>query len=244
MPNKRIQVFKSATNVSILDIQSALNYHQQKEQNFVYKGNIIFIINEYGGSKEQLQAFMAKGKTKMVMQTIQNHMFHHLYPNGITDYGGTRSTQRARVLNIRFEADKQRFVFQIDEGQGRVGRNGAINMTKREKSVRTYLALEDALIMATEVLDFIRHQEMISLMKNDQPLYSYSYFQTNRQSNNQFNQQPQSTQNTSQQMNNVQSHSNQQQIYNNNNLSRQENVRQAYTAYFNNQKQQYNHQGT
>src|SRR5690625_7965187 len=77
-------------------------------------------------------------------------------------------------------------------------------MTKREKSVRTYLALEDALIMATEVLDFIRHQEMISLMKNDQPLYSYSYFQTNRQSNNQFNQQQQSTQNNSQQMNNNQ----------------------------------------
>src|SRR5690625_4618038 len=238
MPNKRIQVFKSATNVSILDIQSALNYHQQKEQNFVYKGNIIFIINEYGGSKEQLQAFMAKGKTKMVMQTIQNHMFHHLYPNGITDYGGTRSTQRARVLNIRFEADKQRFVFQIDEGQGRIGENGAINMTKREKSVRTYLALEDALIMATEVLDFIRHQEMISLMENKTPLYSYNYFQSNQQQNNQY-QNLQQTQNNRHQNSNTSTINKHQQAHHSNNpFNRQQRVEQAYNSYFENQRNQ------
>ena len=169
---KKIQIFKSATNVSILDIQSALHYHKRKNNNMIYKGNIIFIINEYGKSEIQLQAFLSKATTKMIMHSILNYSFPQLFPNGFKSYGGTISTGRARVLTINFEPDKQRFMFQIEEGQGVPTGAGGIKMSKREASVRTYISLLDALEMAHEVLDFIRHQELISLMK-DEPLYSY-----------------------------------------------------------------------
>lgn len=56
--------------------------------------------------------------------------------------------------------------------------NGAIRMTKRDKSVQTYVSLENTLEMSIEVIDFIRHEELISLMNNN-PLYSYSTYQKN-----------------------------------------------------------------
>lgn len=180
---KNIKIFKSATHMSILDVTSALDYHQTKDSDVLYKGNIVFIINEYGKSKVQLQAFLPKSTAKMVTHLIQNHMFHNVFPQGYKKYGGSPSTNRARVLTIEFEADKQRYKFQIEEGQGQRIKNGAMKMVKREKTVQTYVSLPDALELSHEVLDFIKHQELIGML-NDKPLFSYStYQQRNEQTN-------------------------------------------------------------
>lgn len=173
--DKNIKIFKSATHVSILDVQSALVYHQAKGNDVIYKGNIIFVINEYGKSKIQLQAFLPKFSAKMVTHLIQNHMFHSVFPQGYKKYGGSPKTKRARVLTIVFESDKARYKFQIEEGEGQVIKNGAMKMIKRDKTVQTYVSLQDTLELSHEVLDFIRHEELISLM-NDKPLFSYSTF--------------------------------------------------------------------
>lgn len=175
--NKRIQIYKAATNVSLLDIQSALHYHQPKGDNMIYKGNIIFIINEYAKSRIQIKAFLSKSTTKMIMNSILNFTFPQLFPNGFKSYGGTASTKRARVLTINYEPQHSRYMFQIEEGQGQITNTGGIKMVRREASVRTYIGLQNALEMAHEVLDFIRHQELISLMK-DEPLYSYYILST------------------------------------------------------------------
>lgn len=192
--DKNIKIYKSATQVSIMDINSALDYHRQKGSEMTYRGNIIFVINEYGGSKLQLQAFLPKATAKMIFNTIQTGMFMNMYPNGYKKYGGSPKTKRARVLTILFEPQRQRYMFQIEEGDGQLIKNGAMKMIKRDKSVQTYVSLEDTLEMAIEVVDFIRHEELISLMNNE-PLYSYNTYQgnnsqQNNQVNNSFNNEP------------------------------------------------------
>lgn len=184
-PIKKIQIYKSATKVSLLDVQPALSYHKRNKDNMIYKGNIIFIIKEYATTGKQLQAFLSKATTKMIMNTIINYSFPQLFSNGFKSYGGTISTGRARILTINFEVDKQRFMFQIEEGRGVPVNSGGIKMAKREVSVVTYVSLLDTLEMAHEVLDFIRHQELISLM-NDKPLYSYYEPQQQKMNNNNF----------------------------------------------------------
>lgn len=173
--DKKVKIFKIATHVSIMDINSALYYHQEKNNEMTYKGNIVFVINEYGKSRDQLQAFLPKSTTKMVFDLIKTGMFMNLFPNGYRKYGGSSKTKRARVLTIQFDPQRSRYMFQIEEGQGQIMKNGAIRMTKRDKSVQTYVSLENTLEMAIEVIDFIRHEELISLMNNN-PLYSYSTY--------------------------------------------------------------------
>lgn len=182
--DKKVKIFKTATHVSIMDINSALYYHREKNNEMIYKGNIVFVINEYGKSRNQLQAFLPKSTTKMVFDLIKTGMFMNLFPNGYKKYGGSPKTIRARVLTIQFEPQRLRYMFQIQEGQGQVIKNGAMKMMKRDQSVQTYVGLEDTLEMALEVIDFIRHEELISLMNNN-PLYSYSMYQRNRNINDQ-----------------------------------------------------------
>src|SRR5699024_1206191 len=148
-----VKIFKSATNKSIIDIKSMLNYYQTKGDEEIYKGKISLTINEYGGSKEQLSAFIDKATMKMILSFIIDHNFPKMFPNGFTDYGGTMQTKRARNLYIKYDEDKKRYVFKIDEGQGKVIGAGAIQMVKKEKTVMTFLTYEDAIKMAHEVLD-------------------------------------------------------------------------------------------
>jgi|SRR5690625_5110412 len=176
--DKKVKIFKTATHVSIMDINSALYYHQEKNNEMTYKGNIVFVINEYGKSRDQLQAFLPKSTTKMMFDLIKKGMFMNLFPNGYKKYGGSPKTKRARVLTIQFDPQRSRYMFQIEEGQGQIIKNGAMKMTKRDKSVQTYVSLENTLEMAIEVIDFIRHEELISLMNNN-PLYSYNIYQKN-----------------------------------------------------------------
>jgi len=184
--DKRIKIYKSATKVSIMDINSALDYHREKDNEMIYRGNITFVINEYGKSKLQLQAFLPKATAKMVFTTIQNGTFMNIFPDGFRQYGGSIASKRARVLTIRFDPNNMRYMFQIEEGEGQPMRNGAIKMKNREKSVQTYVQLDMVLEMACEVIDFIRHSELISLM-NDKPLYTYSTYEgNNRQGQNQY----------------------------------------------------------
>lgn len=169
---KRIKIFKSATNKSILDVQSALDYYTTNKNNEeVYKGNIVFTINEYGQSGKQLQAFVQKATTKMVLNAIKNHNFPRLFPNGFADYGGTIATKRARIFKINFDAQKSRYIFQIDEGVGAPMRNGAIRMAKREQSVMTFITYQNTLELAHEVLDFIKQAEIMAMF-NGKPLYT------------------------------------------------------------------------
>lgn len=195
--NKNIKIFKAATNVSLIDIGSALHYHQKKENEIVYKGNLVLTINEYGRSKVQLQAFLPKSTAKMIFELIKNNGFHQLFPQGYRKYGGSAKTMKARVLTIQYEPDKMRYKFQIEEGQGQIIKNGAMKMVQRDKVVQTYVSLFDTLEMAHEVLDFIRHQELLSLMNgNGEPLYSYSTWGSQQPMNHQgyeqgYNQFPQ-----------------------------------------------------
>lgn len=101
--DKKVKIFKTATHVSIMDINSALYYHQEKNNEMTYKGNVVFVINEYGKSRDQLQAFLPKSTTKMVFDLIKTGMFINLFPNGYRKYGGSLKTKRARVLAIQFD---------------------------------------------------------------------------------------------------------------------------------------------
>lgn len=195
--NKNIKIFKAATNVSLIDVGSALHYYQKKENEIVYKGSLVLTINEYGRSKVQLQAFLPKSTAKMIFELIKNNGFHQLFPQGYRKYGGSAKTMKARVLTIQYEPDKMRYKFQIEEGQGQIIKNGAMKMVQRDKVVQTYVSLFDTLEMAHEVLDFIRHQELLSLMNgNGEPLYSYSAWGSQQPMNHQgyeqgYNQFPQ-----------------------------------------------------
>ena len=193
--DKNIKIYKSATKVSIMDVNSALDYHKEKNNEVSYRGNIVFVINEYGKSKNQLQAFLPKATAKMIFHTIQTGMFMGMFPNGYKKYGGSPKTKRARVLTVQFDPQRNRYMFQIEEGQGQTIKNGAMKMVKRDKSVQTYVSLEDTLEMAIEVSDFIRHEELISLINNE-PLYSYNTYQEKK---NQFNNQPYNQFNNNQQ---------------------------------------------
>jgi len=167
-----IKIFKSATTKSILDVRSGLNYYKMNKSNEeVYKGNIIFTINEYGHSGEQAQAFIPKETAKMVLDTIKQHYFPRIYPNGFVNYGGTPSTKRARVFSLRYDSEKHRYVFQIDEGIGQVTKNGAVKMTKKEKTVMSFVSYEDTLKLAHEVSDFILQAEIVAML-NGKPLYT------------------------------------------------------------------------
>src|SRR5699024_8135631 len=183
---KNIKIYKSATKVSIMDVNSALDYHKEKNNEVSYRGNIVFVINEYGKSKNQLQAFLPKATAKMIFHTIQTGMFMGMFPNGYKKYGGSPKTKRARASTVQFDPQRTRYMFQIEEGQGQTIKNSELKMVKRDKSVQTYVSLEDTLEMAIEVSDFIRHEELISLINNE-PLYSYDTYQEKK---NQFNNQP------------------------------------------------------
>lgn len=179
--NHSVKIFKHATQKSILDVRSGLNYYQIKNNEEVYKGSIIFTINEYGHSGEQAQAFVPKATAKMVLGTIIQHHFPRIYPDGFVNYGGTPSTRRARIFTLRYDREKHRYIFQIDEGIGEVIKNGAIKMVKKEKTVMSFVSYEDTLKLAHEVLDFIRQAEIVAMM-NGKPLYTIMpSFQTVRE---------------------------------------------------------------
>ena len=169
MKGKRVKIFKTATNMSILDVTSALNYYTRNKNEEVYKGSVVFTINEYGRSKENLRAFVSKTTIKMVLNLIIQNNFYNFYPNGFREFGGTAYKKEARTFSIRFDPQSNRFIFQIDYGIGEVMNTGAIKMVKREKSVQSYLSYEETLKMANEVLDFIRHAELTAMM-NGKPL--------------------------------------------------------------------------
>lgn len=190
--SKRLKIFKTATQVSIMDVTSALDYHIEKDSEMSYRGSIAFLINEYGRSKITLQSFIPKSKCKMLFSSIIDGSFASIFPidRGFEEYGGSAKKRIARTIRVTFELNqhdfsKSRYVFQIDEGEGTVGRNGQISMKKRERSVRTYVNIYQAIEMAHEIIDYIKHEELISLM-NDKPLYTWITYQNN-QSDDQHN---------------------------------------------------------
>lgn len=167
---KNIKVFKSANNKSILDITTSLNYHVENRQNEeVYKGKVIFSITEID-SKKYLKAFVNKGTVKVLAQSIMNHTFgKEVYQGGFVDYGGTPNKDsakiRSRILKIK-TTDRAQFEFKIEEGKGKIGEKGGIEMIgKPEMTVVRYVPMEECYVMAHEIYDFIRDQEMLAFLR-------------------------------------------------------------------------------
>lgn len=163
----RVKIYKAATQKSILDILSALDYHKEnnnKEQ--VYKGNIVILINEYGASKNTEKAFVTKAGAKNLFNAIKNNRFKEYFPNGFVEYGGSSNNGKitARVIKVQM-TDRNQYIFTIETGQGVLEGNGAIKLVKTEKKVQSYVAFEEAVKMGYEVTDYIHHAELISVIK-------------------------------------------------------------------------------
>ncbi|GAB6453684.1 MULTISPECIES: hypothetical protein [Bacillus cereus group] len=174
MEKMLVKIYKTATKMSIMDIMDALDFHRKNDKNeVVYRGNLQFIINEYGSSKNQETAYLTKAGAKQLFYAIVNHHFPKIYANGYSEYGGSNKNGvvRSRILSVDYEQEKHRFKFQIDEGPGRMDGNGSIKMIKKEKSVRTYVAYDDAIKMGHEVLDYIKQAEFAAIMRG-KPFYT------------------------------------------------------------------------
>lgn len=168
-----VKIYKTATQKSIMDVLSALHYHKEnKNQELVYKGNIVFVINEYGSSKKTEKAYVSKTGAKVAFWSIMNHTFHNLFKEGFREYGGSVADGqvRSRIFSIKLN-DKKRFVFQIDEGVGKRESNGSIKMVKVEKTVQNHVSYEEAQKMAHEVYSYISQEEMMAMI-NGKPLYT------------------------------------------------------------------------
>jgi len=181
---QNVKIFKSANNKSILDVTASLDFHKQnnKGEN-VYKGKVIFSITDIG-KKNYLKAFVDKAKVKVLVQSIMDHTFNDkVFKGGFTDFGGTVSSDpskiRSRILKISL-SDRGQYVFNIDEGKGKVGDTGNIQMIgKPEMSVTRYIPYEEALQMAHEVYDYIRDQELAALLKG-KPLFTLTTYEGNQ----------------------------------------------------------------
>jgi len=174
MEKMSVKVYKTATKMSIMDIIDALDYHRKNDKNeVVYRGNLQFVINEYGSSKNQETAYLTKAGAKQLFYAIVNHHFPKIYANGFSEYGGSNKNGvvRSRILTVEYEQPKHRFKFQIDEGPGRMDDNGSIKMVKKEKSVRTYVSYDDGIKMGHEVLDYIKQAEIAAIMRG-KPFYT------------------------------------------------------------------------
>lgn len=177
----QLRICKYATKSVILDVSSALNYHKTNKYNEEeYKRSIQFLIHQYTKEK-QAKAFLPKTTTKMVMNAIINHKFPQLFPNGITNYGGSPRKKLARIFTIKFDQEQRKYFLQITEGDGQMTSNGAIKMVNKEKNAVAYIPYEDTLKIAHEVLDFISQTEIIAMLKG-RPLYTIlpnKQYQTN-----------------------------------------------------------------
>lgn len=168
-----VKIYKSATKKSIMDVTSALDYYKEKESGELeYKGNLVFAITELVNPKKYEKAFVSKKAAKVLFYSIINHTFHNLFKSGFTEYGGSRNNGaiRSRIFTVKLD-NKNRFIFQIDEGTGTLGENGSITMNVKEKTVQTYVAYEEAQKLAHEVYDFIKESEMMALF-NGKPFYT------------------------------------------------------------------------
>ena len=168
----QVRIYKYATKSTIVDISSALNYHRKNKRNEEeYKGSIQFVIHQY--TKEKLAfAYLPKSTAKMVMNTIISHHFHHIFPNGFTQYGGSLAKNIARILTIKYDSEQNKYVFGISEGIGQLTETGGIKMTQKQKSVIAYLPYDETLKIAHEIVDFIKQAEITAMMKG-KPLYTH-----------------------------------------------------------------------
>lgn len=166
-----IGIYKYATRSTILDVGSALNYHKINKRNEEeYKGSIVLTINQYTQDKI-LKSNLPKATAKMLLQTIANHSFARLFNNGYTNYGGSVANKISRITSIKFDSDQMKYIFQIDEGVGRLTKTGAVTMANKQKSVIAFVPYEETLKMAYETLDFINQAETVAMM-NGKPLYT------------------------------------------------------------------------
>jgi len=173
-----VKIAKTATQKSIMDVTASLDYRKVNAKNEdVYKGSVIFSITEMQSGNYE-RAWVSKAKAKMLMHAMVNHDFEQVFgANGFTDYGGTVGPNpRARILNVKMSPKKQ-FIFTINEGPGKVGENGSIQMAgKPEKTVQTYIAFHEGLQLAHEVYDYIRDEETKAMIAG-KPLYTVMPYQ-------------------------------------------------------------------
>lgn len=196
----KTKIFLNVTTKSTMDITAGLDYFEEK-RNYegkvtedIYKGNIIYSITEKGengkakfenGKKKYLKGYMSKSTAKVVFQSILNDTFVQRFGvNGIKDYGGSDNDKgelRARIIKVYPIMNKEKtqinhYVIGIDEGKGEVSKNGRGTKIEGEAdlSVETWVRYIDALKMATEILDYIRDEEIKNMIQG-KPLYTIMY---------------------------------------------------------------------
>lgn len=166
-----VRIYKYATQSSIVDVSPALNYYKTNKYNEEeYKGSIQFVIHQYTREK-QARSYLPKATAKMIMNSIIQHNFPRLFTNGFTNYGGSPQKRIARIFNIRFDSEQKKYILKIDEGDGKITDNGAIQMVKKNVSVVAYIPYDEMLKIAYETIDFINHAELVAMMKG-KPLYT------------------------------------------------------------------------
>lgn len=174
---KNIKIFKSANNMSTLDVQSNLNYHKMNKSNEdVYKGSIAIAITETNGSK-YLNGYLPKSMAKVVFNAIVDRNFHQLFPEGFTQFGGSNKDGKIRSRSLKITIGKNKagvpqYIFNISEGPGKMTETGAFQPAgKPDIYVTKYILHIEAMQMAYEVLDFIRLSED-EAVRNGKPLFT------------------------------------------------------------------------
>lgn len=174
---KTIKIYKSATQKSIIDFTPALMFFKNKENGERdYKGSIVISISDLT-NKQYLKFFLSKETTKVVFNAFINGSFDYIFPNGLTEYGGSEVNGqiRARILKI-WRTPKNQLAFKIEEGSGKRGSNGSIQMIRQENSAQSYIPFVEALKACHEVLSFIEQAEILGFFRG-QPLYSRNTYQ-------------------------------------------------------------------
>lgn len=168
-----VKIYKNATTKSIMDITSALDYYKEKKDGELeYAGSLVFAITELSTPRKYEKAFVRKKAAKVLLYSIINQSFSETFKNGFKEYGGSSQNGviRSRIFSVRLD-QKNRFIFQIDEGIGKFGDNKSIEMETKERTVQSYVSYENAQQLAHECYDYIKASELLAQI-NGKPLYT------------------------------------------------------------------------
>ncbi|PGK52532.1 hypothetical protein CN918_32625 [Priestia megaterium] len=192
-----VKIYLYQNKKSTIDIQSSLNYHEEKERNGiviedVYKGKLVWSITEKGnngkvifeeGRKKYLKALMDKSTAKILFHSILNDIFIGRFGvKGMSIYGGTEHKEDI-VLNktisvktiLNEESDTiAYYIVSILEEESVAKSESSKNTTQDKFIVQSWLTYEEALKMSIEALHFIQTEE-IKYALEGKPLYTIMY---------------------------------------------------------------------
>ena len=150
------QIYKTATDKTILDISDLMNFSQPK------KNRIVFTLVDYQpdhkieGKSPYVCHYTDPGSAKTLCWQI---MTGKLIDN-FQEFKG--SNGQARVLTIsvdRKSRPKYPYSIKIDVGEGKELESGIVQMVKRERGISINLSEFDMIRLAITLLDYIRAKE-------------------------------------------------------------------------------------